>query len=63
MTYLANPTLKVLKGCFSSFQLQSCFRSIAMANENQTPIRLDSTTMEIIEAFNLYMQQQQSSHL
>jgi hypothetical protein len=36
---------------------------MAMANENQTPVRLDFTTMEMFEAFNLYMQQQQSTQL
>jgi hypothetical protein len=34
---------------------------MAMANENQTPMKLDFTTMEMFEAFNLYMQQQQSA--
>lgn len=32
---------------------------MAMVNENQTTTWLDATTMEIFEAFILYMQQQQ----
>ena len=53
--------LEVLKRCSFSFQLQIFLSILAMANKNQTPMKFDATTMEMFEAFNLYMQQQQST--